>query len=72
MIYAVLNPIPWTLFLLGVILCVFSVKAFHRKYPQYPFGNEVDDEAVHHVADSISSLHAGIGHDTPAVEGLGR
>jgi hypothetical protein len=38
MLYAPWNPVPWLLFLLGVAICVFSVKAFHRKYPDYPLG----------------------------------
>ncbi len=38
MLYALWNPIPWFLFLIGILLCVVSVRAFHRKYPLYPFG----------------------------------
>ncbi len=72
MTYAIFNPIPWILFLLGVLLCVGSVKAFHRKYPQYPFGQGTVHVQSSHGMDAVSSLNVGISHDSATVEGLGR
>lgn len=34
--YGVLNPLPWGLFVLGLLICVMSVNRFHKKYPYFP------------------------------------
>ncbi len=62
MVYAAWNPVPWLLFLLGVAVCVVSVKAFHRKYPEYPFGNakvethKAEDLMIPINAQNVGSL----------------
>lgn len=37
MAYALWNPLPWGLFLLGIAVCAGSVSLFHRKYPDFPW-----------------------------------
>ena len=40
------NPWAWSLFALGILVLVMSVKLFHKKYPEYPFG-PLSRETVH-------------------------
>ncbi len=42
MAYAVWNPLPWGLFLAGIVVCVLSVRMFHRKYPNFPLNTSAD------------------------------
>lgn len=49
--YGVFDPLPWALFACGVLLCVLSVRWFHRKYPLYP--SAIDDPAASHDDEAL-------------------
>ena len=57
--YAVQNPVPWGLFLGGLLLCIISAKLFHRKYPDYPFGKESGEVQAWEIAVPVKKLLEG-------------
>ena len=42
--YSPFNLLIWSLFTLFVVITYLTVKVFHRMYPNYPKGDEKDEE----------------------------
>lgn len=42
--YSPFNLLIWSLFVLFVVITYLTVKVFHRRYPNYPKGDEKDEE----------------------------
>lgn len=47
------NPWAWGLFLVGVAVCFVSLKLFHKRYPNYPWGGNMPHFSQYLNAETV-------------------